>query len=143
MPRCRRLPLRVRSPCGAVYPEPALQGLVDTGILLNGFPDSQRGTNTISGVPNNAAQTLTALKAENQLEGSIFDLIPGEDFVRILADADTILEITCATVEAGVPFPIKQDLDQGAESGEVDQTFTVTQTALSAVSGQREQKADS
>lgn len=96
---------------------------IDTGIALNGFPDGETVTNTLSGVPKNMAQILAALKADGQLVGTVIDRSPNDNFVGILDTFDTILEITCATGQ--VPAPIVQESEQEAESGEVAQNVQV------------------
>ena len=70
---------------------------IDTGIKLDGFPDGQQETLTItSGSPNNAGAILDALKADNELDGSIFDADTGDNFLdSIPAGSDTKLEIDC------------------------------------------------
>jgi hypothetical protein len=68
---------------------------IDTGIELDGFPDGQEVTLTITGSPNNAAAILVALKADNELDGSILDADPGDNTVDIPASFDTTLEIDC------------------------------------------------
>ncbi len=52
----------------------ALDG-IDSGILLDGFPDGKM-TLTRGGVPDNAAQILAALKTDGELEASIIDHNP-------------------------------------------------------------------
>jgi hypothetical protein len=94
---------------------------IDTGILLNGFRDSETDTRTITGIPNNAAQILAALKADGQLVGTIIDRTPNDNFVGI-PTFDTTLQITCATV---TPAPIAQESGQEAESGDVTQTVQI------------------
>lgn len=79
---------------------------IDTGILLNGFPDAQTVTFTIPGTPNNAADILAALRADNQLAGTIIDANPGDNpFLVIPAVSDATLEITCATAPPPPPPP--------------------------------------
>jgi hypothetical protein len=95
---------------------------IDTGILLNGFRDSETVTRTITGIPNNAAQILAAMKADGQLVGTIIDRTPNDNFVEIPATFDTTLQITCATV---APAPIAQESDEEAESGDIVQTVRV------------------
>jgi len=68
---------------------------IDTGIELDGFPNGSEETLTITGSPNNAAAILVALKADNELDGSIFDASSGDNTVDIPASFDTTLEIDC------------------------------------------------
>jgi hypothetical protein len=127
---------------------------IDTGILLNGFPNEQTVTLTIPGTPNNAADILAALQADNQLAGTIIDASPADNFIEIPANFDTTLEITCATAPPDQQKPdqqkpdqqqpdqqqpdqqqpdqqqpgggpITQEVEQEAESGDIDQSFTV------------------
>lgn len=46
---------------------------IDTGIKLNGFPNNAISTLDISGVPQNAAAILAALKTDGKLKLSVFD----------------------------------------------------------------------
>jgi hypothetical protein len=46
---------------------------IDTGIKLNGFLDGPVTNLDVSGVPNNAAAILAALKADGKLNLSVFD----------------------------------------------------------------------
>jgi hypothetical protein len=69
----------------------ALDG-IDTGIVLNGFRESEVDTRTISGVPENKAQILAELKADGQLEATILvTTIPTGNQVVVPADFDTTL----------------------------------------------------
>lgn len=103
---------------------------IDTVIPLNGFPEIQTVTNTISGVPNNADRILAALKADGQLEGTILDSTPNDNLVGIPATFDTTLQIKCGIAEepgagAATPYLITQEKEQEAESGDVTQTAQI------------------
>jgi hypothetical protein len=56
----------------------ALDG-IDTGIKLNGFPQADTGTRTISGAPINEPAIRAALKADGKLAASIIDANPGDN----------------------------------------------------------------
>lgn len=58
----------------------ALDG-IDTGLKLNGFPDDQTATQTISGVPMNEPAIRAALKADGQLAATIIDADPGDQTI--------------------------------------------------------------
>jgi hypothetical protein len=66
---------------------------IDTGIKLNDFPSDQTTTQTITGVPNNAADILTALKADGQLNATVIDHSLGLNFLELGATFDTTLEL--------------------------------------------------
>jgi hypothetical protein len=66
---------------------------IDTGIKLNGFPDSQTVTRTISGVPANGKKILAALRADGKLEATIRDAEDDGNFVSVPATFDTTLTI--------------------------------------------------
>jgi hypothetical protein len=103
----------------------ALDG-IDTGIILNGFRDSQTVTNTITGTPENAARILAKLKADGQLVGTILDRTPNDNFVGIPTTFDTTLQIECTATEPGAAAPpITQEKEQEAESGDVTQTMQI------------------
>jgi hypothetical protein len=104
---------------------------IDTGIALNGFPDSETVTNTLTGVPKHMTQILAALKEDGQLVGSVIDRKPDDNFVGIPATFDTTLEITCGAAAAGqapapAPAPITQETEQFAENSDVAQDVQVT-----------------
>jgi hypothetical protein len=66
---------------------------IDTGIKLNGFPDSQTVTRTVSGVPANREQILAALKADGKLEATIHDSAADGNYVSVPAAFSTTLTI--------------------------------------------------
>jgi hypothetical protein len=98
---------------------------IDTGIALNGFPDSETVTNTLTGVPKHMAQILAALKEDGQLVGSVIDRKPDSNFVGIPATFDTTLEIMCGAA-GQAPAPIAQEIEQFAENSDVAQDVQVT-----------------
>jgi hypothetical protein len=63
---------------------------IDTGLLLNGF-GSDLDTRTTGGVPDNAQQILSALKADGELVATIDDATPGNNQLTIPATSDTTL----------------------------------------------------
>lgn len=84
-------------------------GGYDTGLQLNGFPnrDTRTKTLTISG-PNNSADILQKLKDDGGiLEGTILDHDPDNNWIEVLA-CDTILSLTGDEAGSGtapVPAP--------------------------------------
>jgi hypothetical protein len=73
-----------------------LDGL-NTGLVLNGFPNNSVLTLDIEG-PNNAAALLAALKADGRLVGTVIDAdadgqTPVQDFIGFPADIQTTLVI--------------------------------------------------
>ena len=97
---------------------------IDTGIALNGFPDSETVTNTLTGVPKHMAQILAALE-DGQLGVTVIDRKPDDNFVGIPATFDTTLEITCGAA-GQAPAPIAQETEQFAENSDVAQDVQVT-----------------
>jgi hypothetical protein len=70
----------------------ALDG-IDTGILLDGFPDGEL-TLTRGGVPDNAPQILAALRTDGELEASIIDhTLILDNLLTIPSDFDTTLTL--------------------------------------------------
>jgi len=70
---------------------------IDTGIKLNDFPNNQTTTQTITGVPNNAADILAALKTDGQLNATVIDQSPGDNFLVLDATVDTTLVLVGTT----------------------------------------------
>lgn len=124
---------------------------IDTGINLDGFTPNPITTFTSSGAPENASQILAALKADNDLEGTIIDRSPPN--IGLLDFTTTTLEITCRRSQLprpgepapqqnnnpqepqqnnnpqdpqGASTPITQEGEQEGESGEIDQSFDVS-----------------
>jgi len=79
-----------------------LDGL-NTGLALNGFPSDLTLTHTVTGA-NQAAGLLAALQVDGYLLGSIWDLSPDDNYVKVRAEYDATLTLTDyeATV---VPVP--------------------------------------
>jgi Bacterial Ig-like domain len=69
---------------------------IDTGIKLNDFLDETTTTQTITGVPNNAADILAALQADGQLNATVIDQSPDDNILTFDATIDTTLVITQA-----------------------------------------------
>ena len=74
---------------------------IETGIRLNGFRNNQTDTLRIEAAPTNAADILTALKADGRLTGTIFDADADNDGRLISRDFATTLEII------GTPVPLE------------------------------------
>jgi hypothetical protein len=94
---------------------------IDTGIKLNDFPDEQTTTQTITGVPNNAADILAALKADGQLNATVIDQSPDDNIIELDATSDTTLVLTDLDTTAPTVTDTTPD-------GTVSRTATVTAT---------------
>jgi len=84
---------------------------VDTGIVLNGFPNNGGYvTQMIMGVPNNSGSLLTALLSDGLLDGRIFDVDGavvgnGDNRLKFKSGLLTTLEITGRTEVNPNPVP--------------------------------------
>ena len=76
---------------------------IDTGIKLNGFGDNQLITATISGVPNNAASILAALKADGQLIGTLIGASPNGNSIGIPGGFQT--QLSLSDQSTAIPTP--------------------------------------
>jgi hypothetical protein len=70
----------------------ALDG-IDTGLLLDGLPQADTGTLTISGVPVNEAEIRARLLRDGKLSATIIDATPGDNGMSASSADDTTLVI--------------------------------------------------
>lgn len=87
---------------------------IDTGLVLNGFRNSQDDTLTITGAPSNAAAILAALKADGKLDGGVYDtdwdglgngdVWTGLNFLYFPTESDTTLKLS-GQMAAATPEP--------------------------------------
>jgi hypothetical protein len=109
---------------------------IDTGIKLNDFPTNQTTTQTITGVPNNAADILTALKADGQLNATVIDQSPGENILELPATQDTTLALgvdTTAPTTTVALDPATANGDNGWYKSAVKLTVSATDGSGSGV----------
>jgi hypothetical protein len=69
-----------------------LDGL-NTGLALNGFPPDVTVTHTVTG-PNQAAGLLAALQIDGFLLGSVLDLSPNDNYVKVVGGYGATLSLT-------------------------------------------------
>jgi hypothetical protein len=79
-----------------------LDGL-DTGLVLDGFTNDLVVTHTVSGA-NQAAGLLSALQLDGFLLGSILDLSPNDNYVKVMSGYSATLSLTDNDL-AVVPVP--------------------------------------
>jgi hypothetical protein len=70
----------------------ALDG-IDTGLLLDGLPQADTGTVTISGIPNNEAEIRARLQRDGKLSATIIDATPGDNGMSASSADNTTLVI--------------------------------------------------
>ena len=78
---------------------------IDTGLLLNGFPDGQNVQLTLTGPINNSAAVLAALKADGRLVGGIKTTFPNDDNIFFFPTIATTLTLTGPVGVSVVPEP--------------------------------------
>ena len=78
---------------------------IDTGLVLNGFPDGSFATNMIMGVPTNSGSLLTALQTDGLLTGQIMDIGGGNNYLDFKTYLYTTLEIEGQVGSNPVPEP--------------------------------------
>ena len=90
---------------------------IDTGVLLNGLPNSQTATTrTFTSVPDNSEALLAALQEDGQLVGSVFDVDnDGGDNIAFPGNFTTTLLLNGTGNDTGgggtpVPFELSPGL---------------------------------